>query len=192
MKSRFTLLSVALLLLGIPCRAQVPVERPLGDYDKLASQLKSSSLVGEPIRAGGTAIIPFASVTFGLVSGDAKIALAGGMSSRNVPLGFLVVEGDDVRVELLPEPQAEPSILHELLQAILDRKVVFIGNGLNIGNAHGNVQDLAPLISSLAKIIAEGNITTIGNALNLGSVSPPKKDAAPTEAEPKLPQGSKP
>lgn len=192
MKSRFTFLSVALLLLGIPCRAQVPVERPLGDYDKLASQLKSSSLVGEPIRAGGTAIIPFASVTFGLVSGDAKIALGGGMSSRNVPLGFLVVEGDDVRVELLPEPQAEPSILHELLQAILDRKVVFIGNGLNIGNAHGNVQDLAPLISSLAKIIAEGNITTIGNALNLGSVSPPKKDAAPTEAEPKLPQGSKP
>lgn len=192
MKSRFTFLSVALLLLGIPCRAQVPVERPLGDYDKLASQLKSSSLVGEPIRAGGTAIIPFASVTFGLVSGDAKIAIGGGMSSRNVPLGFLVVEGDDVRVELLPEPQAEPSILHELLQAILDRKVVFIGNGLNIGNAHGNVQDLAPLISSLAKIIAEGNITTIGNALNLGSVSPPKKDAAPTEAEPKLPQGSKP
>lgn len=192
MKSRFTFLSVALLLLGIPCRAQVPVERPLGDYDKLASQLKSSSLVGEPIRAGGTAIIPFASVTFGLVSGDAKIALGGGMSSRNVPLGFLVVEGDDVRVELLPEPQAEPSIVHELLQAILDRKVVFIGNGLNIGNAHGNVQDLAPLISSLAKIIAEGNITTIGNALNLGSVSPPKKDAAPTEAEPKLPQGSKP
>ncbi len=192
MKSRFTFLSVALLLLGIPCRAQVPVERPLGDYDKLASQLKSSSLVGEPIRAGGTAIIPFASVTFGLVSGDAKIALGGGMSSRNVPLGFLVVEGDDVRVELLPEPQAEPSIVHELLQAILDRKVVFIGNGLNIGNAHGNVQDLAPLISSLAKIIAEGNITTIGNALNLGSVSAPKKDAAPTEAEPKLPQGSKP
>ncbi len=192
MKSRFTFLSVALLLLGIPCRAQVPVERPLGDYDKLASQLKSSSLVGEPIRAGGTAIIPFTSVTFGLVSGDAKIALGGGMSSRNVPLGFLVVEGDDVRVELLPEPQAEPSVVHELLQAILDRKVVFIGNGLNIGNAHGNVQDLAPLISSLAKIIAEGNITTIGNALNLGSVSAPKKDAAPTEAEPKLPQGSKP
>lgn len=192
MKSRFMFLSVALLLLGIPCRAQAPVEGPLGDYDKLASQLKSSSLVGEPIRAGGTAIIPFASVTFGLVGGDAKTALGGGISSRNVPLGFLVVEGDDVRIELLPEPQAEPSVVHELLQAILDRKVVFIGNGLNIGNAHGNVQDLAPLISSLAKIIAEGNITTIGNALNLGSVSPPKKDAAPTEAEPKLPQGGKP
>lgn len=185
MKSRFMFLPVALVLLWIPCHAQAPVEVPLGDYDKLASQLKSNSLVGEPIRAGGAAIIPFASVTFGLVGGDAKMALGGGMSSRNVPLGFLVVEGDDVRVERLPEPQAKPSVVHELLQAILDRKVVILGNGLNIGNAHGNVQDLAPLISSLGKIIAEGNVTTIGNALNLGSMNPSKKDAVPTGAEPK-------
>jgi len=191
-KSKYACLSAALLLLGIPCRAQVPVEKPLGEYDKLVSQLKSSSLVGEPIRAGGTAIIPFASVNFGLVGGDAKIASGGGLSSKNVPLGFLVVEGDDVRVEFLREPEDKPSVVRQLLQAILDRKVVFIGNGLNIGNADGNVQDLAPLISSLAKLIAEGNITTIGNALNLGSVKPAKKDAAPTEGEPKLPQGSKP
>jgi uncharacterized spore protein YtfJ len=192
MRSRFMFLSVALLLLGIPCHAQALAERPLDDYDKLASQLKSNALVGEPIRAGGTAIIPFASVTFGLLGGDAKMALGGGMSSRNVPLGFLVVEGDDVRVQLLPEPQGKPSIVHELLQAILDRKVVFIGNGLNIGNAHGNLQDLAPLISSLAKIIAEGNVTTIGNALNLGSVKPSMKDVPPTEAGPKLPRGDTP
>ena len=192
MKSKYACLSAALLLLGILCRAQVPVEKSLGEYDKLVSQLKSSSLVGEPIRAGGTAIIPFASVNFGLVGGDAKIASGGGLSSKNVPLGFLVVEGDDVRVEFLSEPEDKPSVVRQLLQAILDRKVVFIGNGLNIGNADGNVQDLAPLISSLAKLIAEGNITTIGNALNLGSVKPAKKDTAPTEGEPKLPQGSKP
>ena len=191
MKSRFMFLSIALFLLGIPCRAQAPMERPLGDLDKLASQLKSTTLVGEPIRAGGTAIIPFASVTFELVGGDAKIATGGGMSSRNVPLGFLTVEGDDVRVELLPETQSKPSVVHELLQAILNRKVVFIGNGLNIGNAHGNVQDLAPLVSSLATIIAEGNVTTIGNALNLGSVSPPKQSAAPNDKEPTPPQGGK-
>ena len=166
MKSKYACLSAALLLLGIPCPAQVPVEKPLGEYDKLVSQLKSSSLVGEPIRAGGTAIIP--------------------------PLGFLVVEGDDVRVEFLSAPEDKPSVVRQLLQAILDRKVVIIGNGLNIGNADGNVQDLAPLISSLAKLIAEGNITTIGNALNLGSVKPAKKDAAPNEKEPKLPQASKP
>ncbi len=164
MKSKYACLSAALLLLGIACRAQVAVEKPLGEYDKLVSQLKSSSLVGEPIRAGATAIIPFASVKFGLVGGDAKIASGGGLSSKNIPLGFLVVEGDDVRVEFLSEPEDKPSVERQLLQAILDRKVVFIGNGLNIGNADGNVQDLAPLISSLAKFIAEGNITTIRNA----------------------------
>ena len=192
MKSRFMFLLAAFFLLEIPCLAQAPIDGPLRDYDKLVSQLKSSLLVGEPIRAGGTFIIPFASVSFGLVGGDAKIGLGGGMSSRNVPLGFLVVEGDDVRVVLLPEPERKPSVVHELLQAILDRKVVVIGNGLNIGSTHGTVQDLAPLISSLAKIIAAGNFTTVGNALNLGSLSPPKKDATPTEAEPKLPPGGKP
>ena len=192
MKSKYACLSVALLLLGIFCRAQAPVEKPLGEYDKLVSQLKSSSLVGEPIRAGGTAIIPFASVNFGLVGGDAKIASGGGLSSTNVPLGFLVVEGDDVRVEFLSEPEDKPSVVRQLLQAILDRKVVVIGNGLNVGHADGNVQDLAPLISSLEKLITEGSVTTIGNALNLGSVRPPKKDAAPTEGEPKQSRGSKP
>lgn len=192
MKSKCACLSAALLLLGVPCRAQAPVEKPLAEYDKLISQLKSNSLVGEPIRAGGTAIIPFASVNFGLVGGDAKIASGAGLSSKSVPLGFLVVEGDDVRVEFLNEPEGKPSVVRELLQAILDRKVVFVGNGLNIGSADGNVQDLAPLISSLGKLIAEGNITTIGNALNLGSVKPPQKDAAPTEEEPKLPKGRKP
>ena len=77
MKSKYACLSAALLLLGIPCRAQVPAEKLLGEYDKLVSQLKSGSLVGEPIRAGGTTIIPFASVNFGLVGGDAKIVAPG-------------------------------------------------------------------------------------------------------------------
>lgn len=192
MKSICACLSAALLLLAIPSPAQLPVEKGLGDYDKLVSQLKSNSLLGEPIRAGGTTVIPFASVNFALVGGDARIASGGGLSLKNLPLGFLVVEGDDVRVEFLPAPEEKPSAVRQLLQAILDRKVVTIGNGLNIGSADGNVQDLAPLISSLAKLIGEGNITTIGNALNLGSVKPPKKDVAPTGGEPTLPQGRKP
>ena len=192
MKSKYVFLSAALLLMGIPGRAQTPVEKPLGEYDKLVSQLRSSSLVSEPIRAGETAIIPFASVNFGLVGGDAKIALGGGMSSKNVPLGFLVVEGDDVRVELLPQSEDKPSIVQQLLQAILDRKVVFIGNGLNIGNATGNVQDLAPLISSLSKLISEGHITSVGNALNLGNVNSPQKDPTAGEGPNKQLQENKP
>ena len=192
MKSKYTFLLLALLLWKIPCCAQAPTPTPLGEYDKLVSQLRSSSLVGEPIRSGGTVLIPVAALNFTLVGGDADIASGGGMTSKNVPLGFLVVEGDDVRVLLLPPQEDKPSIARQLLQAILDRKVVFIGNGLNIGHADGNVQDLAPLISSLEKLITEGSVTTIGNALNLGSVRTPKKDAAPTEGEPKQSRGSKP
>ncbi|HTY60903.1 MAG TPA: hypothetical protein VMG30_01475 [Acidobacteriota bacterium] len=189
MKSKYVFLSAALFLLGIPARAQAPLEKPLAEYDKLLSHLKPSTLVGEPFRVGETAIIPFTAIHFGLASGDAKIALGGGMSSKNVPFGFLIVEGDDVRVELLPEPEEKPTVVRQLLQAILDRKVVIIGNGLNIGNAKGNVQDLAPLISSLAKIIAEGQITSMGNALNLGSVNPPEKDTETGETPSRLPPG---
>jgi len=101
----------------------VPAEKPLGEYDKLVSQLKSSSLVGEPIRAGGTAIIPFASVNFGIVSGDAKIASGGGLSSKTVPLGFLVVAGDDVRVEFLSEPEDKPSVVGQLYSSANTRNI---------------------------------------------------------------------
>ena len=192
MKSRYAFFLLAVLLWEIPCCAQAPMKTPLGEFDKLVSQLRSSSLVGEPIRSGGTVLIPVAALNFTLVGGDADIASGGGMTSKNVPLGFLVVEGDDVRVLLMPAQEDKPSIARQLLQAILDRKVVIVGNGLNIGRAEGNFQDLAPLISSLGKLIAEGNITTIGNALNLGNVHPPMKEAAPSEGEPKLPQRATP
>ena len=188
MKSRYVCLTAALLFLGLSSRAQAPAEKPLGEYDKLVSQLRSGSLVGEPIRAGNTAIIPFASVDFGFVGGDAKIALGGGMGSKNVPLGFLIVEGDDVRVELLPDSEDKPSIVRQLLQTILDRRVALIVNGLNIGNANGSVQDLAPLMSSLAKIVAESQTTYMVNALNLGNVNPPKKDAGAGEAQTNKPK----
>ena len=97
MKSKYACLSAALLLLGVPCRAQVPVEKPLGEYDKLVSQLKSSSLVGEPIRAGGTAIIPFASVTFA----EGNITTVGNalnLGSLNPP------RKDALRTEAEPKP----------------------------------------------------------------------------------------
>jgi uncharacterized spore protein YtfJ len=178
MTSKYVFLTAALLFLGVSAQAQPPADQPLGEFDKLVSQLKSNALVGEPIRAGETAIIPFASVNFGLVGGDAKIAQGGGMSLKNVPLGFLVVDGDDVRVELLPEQEEKPSVVKQLLQTVLDRKVALIVNGLNIGNANGTVQDLAPLISSLAKIVGESQTTYMVNALNLGNVNQPKKDAA--------------
>jgi hypothetical protein len=42
--------------------------------------------------------------------------------------------------------------------------VVIMGNGLNIGQIPGTIQDLAPLISAMT-----GQTTVMGNALNLGN-----------------------
>ena len=87
------------------------------------------------------------------------------------------MQGDEVRLEQIPELAQEASLVHELLQAILDRKVVFMGNGLNIGNAPGNVSDLESLIAAQM-----GQTTIIGNALNLGSLAPPARPASSASA----------
>jgi len=142
--------------------------RPLADFDKLVSQLKISSVVGEPIRVGDTAVIPFAEVRFELAGGAAVVGFGGGMGGKNVPLGVLIIEGDDVRAELFPEQAEKTSVPRELMRAILDRKVVIMGNGLNIGQASGTIQDLTPMISSMM-----GQTTILGNALNLGKLATP-------------------
>ena len=41
-------------------QTQTPLDQPLADFDKLISNLKASVLVGEPVQAGDTTIIPFA------------------------------------------------------------------------------------------------------------------------------------
>lgn len=161
--------SLAALVLWAPLAgAGTPLARPLADFDRLVSQLKTTSVVGEPIRVGDTAVVPFAAVKFGLGGAGAAVAFGGGMDAQALPLGILIVQGDDVRAELFPVQDVGPTLVHEIVQAILDRKVVFMGNGLNLGHAPGNVQDLAPLISGMM-----GQTTVMGNALNLGGLSSP-------------------
>lgn len=160
-----------LMLVGQLTRAQAPLAQPLADFDKLVTELKISSVVGEPIRVGDTAVVPFAKIKFGLGGGEAMMGFGGGMGGKTVPLGVLIVEGDDVRVDLFPEQEEKFAVLQQLMQAILERKVVFMGNGLNIGSIAGNTQDLrdlAPLISSMM-----GQTTWVGNALNLGHLAAP-------------------
>jgi hypothetical protein len=158
----------------------------LADFDKLVSQLKVGSVVGEPIRAGDTAVVPFAKIKFGLAGGEAMMGFGGGMDAKTVPLGILIVEGDDVRAELFPEqPEEKPTLLQEIRQAVLDRKWVYMVNGLNIGQTSGTIQDLAPLISAMM-----GQTTVMVNGLNLGSLATPasaaystRKDADPAIAD---------
>jgi uncharacterized spore protein YtfJ len=167
------LLATSLFLWGLRASAQSPLEKPLADFDELVSQLKTSSVVGEPIRVGDSAVIPFTEIKFTLGGGGAMIGFGGAMGRKTVPLGILIVEGDDVRAELLPAQEEKPTLLQETLRAILDRKVVFMGNGLNIGHASGTVQDLAPLISGMM-----GQTTVLGNALNLGGLDTPASTAS--------------
>lgn len=162
------LLAAPLVLWGLLARAQAPLSKPLADFDKLVSQLKISSVVGEPIRVGDTAVIPFAKIQFGLGGGGAMMGFGGGMGGKTVPLGILIVEGDDVRAELFPEPEEKTTLTQEILRAVLDRKVVFMTNGLNIGQTTGTIQDLAPMISSMM-----GQTTILVNALNLGKLATP-------------------
>ena len=57
-------LAASLLLWGLLARAQAPLAKPLADFDKLVSQLKVGGVVGEPIRAGDTTVVPFAKIQF--------------------------------------------------------------------------------------------------------------------------------
>ena len=155
--------------------AQTPLAKPLADFDKLVVELKKGSLVGEPIRAGDSTVIPFAAVKFGVGGGSALIASGGGMGIQTVPLGALIIEGDTVRMERFGSPEAQPSLARELIQAIRDRKVI-IGNGLNFGSVSGNVQALEPLIKD-----ALGQSTIIGNGFNTGGITIPMPPAASTK-----------
>ena len=167
------LLAASLLLWGLPARAQAPLAEPLADFDKLVSQLKISNVVGEPIRTGNTAVIPFAKVKFELGGGGAFMGFGGGMGAKTVPMGILIVEGDDVRAERFPEQEDKAAPFQEIKQAILDRKIVLMVNGLNVGNASGTVQDLSPLVSAMM-----GQTTFMVNGLNLGNLSAPAPAAS--------------
>ena len=96
------LLALSLLFWALLANAQAPLAKPLAEFDKLVSQLKVGSVAGEPIRVGDTAVVPFAKIKFGLAGGEAMIGFGGGMDAKTIPLGILIVEGDDVRVELFP------------------------------------------------------------------------------------------
>lgn len=178
MTTRLGFLAVCLGLWTIALQAQ-PLAKPLADFDKMVAELKTSNVVGEPIRAGNTTVIPFASVQFSLGSAGSTVPAAGALAAKTVPLGVVIADGDDVRVDLL-EPPTEKSqaLIGQLIQAILDRKVSFMVNGLNVGNAPGNVTDLTPMINGMI-----GQTTVMVNGLNLGNLRAPQPPA--TEPKPK-------
>jgi len=117
-KSAVFVLGGLLLVSGL-LNAQAPLEQPLANFDKLVSNLRVGAVVGEPIKVGETFVVPFAKINFGLGGGGAMMAYGGGMGGKTVPLGILIIEGEDVRVELFPEEEKKPSLFQELLPVFL-------------------------------------------------------------------------
>jgi tetratricopeptide (TPR) repeat protein len=117
-KSTVFFFGCLLLASGI-LNAQAPLEQPLANFDKLVSNLRVGAVVGEPVKVGETFVVPFARIHFGLGGGGAMMAFGGGMGGKTIPLGILIIEGEDVRVELFPEEEKKPSLFQELLPVLL-------------------------------------------------------------------------
>ena len=119
---RFLIAGLVGLVFGgffLNAQTAVPLGQPLAQFDKLVSHLKTAAVIGEPITAGATTVIPFAKLTFGLGGGGAMMAYGGGMGGKAIPQGVLIIEGDDVRVELFPEEEKKQSFIIQMLPVLL-------------------------------------------------------------------------
>jgi len=182
MRTAFKFHPLVISLVCLPLALAQPLAKPLADFDQMVSELKTGNAVGQPIRMGNTTIVPFASVQYGLGSADAAIACAGGLGAKTIPLGVVIVEGDDVRVELLPYHEEKPAAtMQQLIQGVIDKKLSFMVNGINLGNASGNVADLVPMVNAMM-----GERTVLVNGLNMGNLRPPANEPASAETWYKL------
>ncbi len=119
----FAIIFLALLLVfsgQLWAQAKSPVEESLKSFDNLVSNLKVSSIIGEPIRSGDAFIIPFSKISFGLGAGGAMMGFGGGMGGKAIPLGLLIIEGEEARVELFPEEEKKPSFLQQMLPVLME------------------------------------------------------------------------
>lgn len=89
------------------------------NFDKMTSVLKVDSVIGEPIQVQSTIIIPFSKISYGMGAGGAMMGYGGGMGGKTIPLGVLIIEGEDIRVELFPIEEKKPSFLQEMLPVLL-------------------------------------------------------------------------
>lgn len=97
------------------------------NFDKITSVIKVDSVIGEPIRVQDVIIIPFSKISYGMGAGGAMMGYGGGMSGKTIPLGVLIIEGEDVRVELFPLEEKKPSFLQEMIPVLLQMLPQFMG-----------------------------------------------------------------
>ncbi len=96
------------------------VDEAFKSFDKMMSIIKVSSVIGKPIQEGKMIIIPFSKISYGLGAGGAMMGYGGGMGGKTIPLGVLVIEGDDVRAELFPFEEKKPSFFMQMLPMLIE------------------------------------------------------------------------
>lgn len=89
--------------------------------DRLRELVRTETVVGKPIEAGGVILIPISRVSIGFGAGETGKAGAksegGGGGVRIEPLGFVVVA--DGRAQILPVKAGEPA-LYRLVDLLPD------------------------------------------------------------------------
>ncbi|MEA3420105.1 MAG: spore germination protein GerW family protein [Acidobacteriota bacterium] len=117
----FFTISLAVLFLSsslVWSQAKSPLEESFSHLDKMISTLKVSSIIGKPIRSGDTYVVPFAKISFGFGAGGMMMGYGGGMGAKTIPLGILIIEGENVRVELFPVEEKKPSFFQDMLPVL--------------------------------------------------------------------------
>jgi len=114
------LLVAGLIISGMHLQAQpkTALDEAFVSFDRMMSIIKVNSLIGQPIQAQGTIIVPFSKISFGVGAGGMMMGFGGGMGGKTVPLGILIIKGDDVRVELFPFEEKKPSFFQEMLPVL--------------------------------------------------------------------------
>ncbi len=130
MKHIFIALFVVLWLSSGQIQAQTKssADESFLSFDKITSVIKVDSVIGDPIRVQDVIIVPFSKISYGLGAGGAMMGYGGGMGGKTIPLGVLIIEGEEVRVELFPLEEKKPSFLQEMLPVLLQMLPQFMGN----------------------------------------------------------------
>lgn len=120
-------------------------EHPLNDLmgstmDKVKAMADVKAIVGDPIVAGDVTIIPVSKVSYGFASGgsdfvgknqkpDASNSFGGGSGAgvNIVPIAFLVVRGDNVRLlPVMPPPGTAVDRVVDMVPDLVDKVTDFV------------------------------------------------------------------
>ena len=120
-------------------------QQPLGDLmsttmQKIKEMVDVNTIVGTPIQAEGVTIIPVSKVSCGFASGGSDFATknqkpeadnsfggGGGAGINIVPVAFLIVKEDNVRLlPIAPPPGTAVDRVIELVPEVMDKVTGFI------------------------------------------------------------------